>query len=77
MICFSLPTAKMAFALAENHGVCVRPLAAIVTITNVSTIIVYPAFIWGLRAPMAGCHRKAHLIGQITLSWCPVTDING
>ncbi len=46
VISFSLPTAKMAFAVAENHGVYVRPMAAIVTITTISLPIVYPVFIW-------------------------------
>jgi len=46
VISFSLPTAKMAFALAESHGVYVRAMAAIVTITTISLIVIYPIFLW-------------------------------
>ncbi len=46
VVSFSLPTAKMAFALAEGHGVYVKPLAAIVAVTTLSMMIVYPAIIW-------------------------------
>jgi malonate transporter len=46
VISFSLPTAKMAFALAEDNGVYVKAMAAIVTLTTVSIVIGYPAFLW-------------------------------
>ena len=46
VVSFSLPTAKMAFALAEAHDVYVEALAAIVAVTTVSMPIVYPAVIW-------------------------------
>ena len=46
VISFSLPTAKMVFALAEDHGVYVAPAAGIVTVTTLATIIIYPFFIW-------------------------------
>ena len=46
VISFSLPTAKMAFALAESHGVYVRTMAAIVTITTISLVVIYPVFLW-------------------------------
>jgi predicted permease len=46
VISFSLPTAKMAFALAESHGAYVRAMAAIVTITTVSMLVMYPLFLW-------------------------------
>ena len=46
VISFSLPTAKMAFALAEDHGTYIKPMAAIVTLTTVSIVIGYPVFLW-------------------------------
>lgn len=46
VVSFSLPTAKMAFALAEAHGVYVRPLAAILAVTTISMVISYPVIIW-------------------------------
>jgi predicted permease len=46
VISFSLPTAKMAFALAEGHGVYVKSMAAIVTLTTVSIVIGYPVCLW-------------------------------
>jgi malonate transporter len=46
VISFSLPTAKIAFAVAESHAVYVRAMAAIVTITTVSMLVMYPLFLW-------------------------------
>jgi malonate transporter len=46
VISFGLPTAKMAFALAESYGVFTRPMAAIVTITTLLMALLYPIFIW-------------------------------
>lgn len=46
VISFSLPTAKMAFAMAESHGVYVRAMAAIVMITTLSLVVIYPIFLW-------------------------------
>jgi hypothetical protein len=46
VISFSLPTAKMAFAIAESHGVYGRAMAAIVTITTLSLVVIYPLFLW-------------------------------
>jgi malonate transporter and related proteins len=46
VISFSLPTAKMAFAMAESHGVYVRAMAAIVMITTLSLVVIYPVFLW-------------------------------
>jgi len=46
VISFSLPTAKMAFAVAEGHGAYVRAMAAIVTITTVSMLVMFPLFLW-------------------------------
>lgn len=46
VISFSLPTAKMAFALAESHDVYERAMAAIVTLTTISLVVVYPVFLW-------------------------------
>jgi malonate transporter and related proteins len=46
VISFSLPTAKMAFAIAESHGVYGRAMAAIVTITTLSLVVIYPVFLW-------------------------------
>lgn len=46
VISFSLPTAKMAFAIAESHGVYERAMAAIVTITTLSMLVMYPVFLW-------------------------------
>jgi malonate transporter and related proteins len=46
VISFSLPTAKMAFALAESHGLYVKAMAAIVTITTISLLVIYPIFFW-------------------------------
>jgi hypothetical protein len=36
----------MAFALAESHGAYVRAMAAIVTMTTISMVVVYPVFVW-------------------------------
>jgi len=46
VISFSLPTAKMAFAVAERYGEYEEPMAEIVTITTLSMVIVYPVFLW-------------------------------
>ncbi len=46
VISFGLPTAKMAFALAESHGEFERPMAAIVTVTTLSMALLYPIFVW-------------------------------
>ncbi len=46
VISFSLPTAKMAFAIAESHGVYERAMAGIVAITTISLVVVYPVFLW-------------------------------
>jgi malonate transporter len=46
VISFSLPTAKMAFAIAESYGVYARAMAAIVTITTLSLVVIYPVFLW-------------------------------
>ncbi len=46
VISFGLPTAKMAFALAESHGEFERPMAAIVTITTLSIALMYPILVW-------------------------------
>jgi malonate transporter and related proteins len=46
VISFSLPTAKMAFAIAESHGMYARAMAAIVTITTLSLVVIYPVFLW-------------------------------
>jgi predicted permease len=46
VISFSLPTAKMAFAVAESHGVYERAMAAIVTVTTLSMLVMYPVFLW-------------------------------
>jgi malonate transporter and related proteins len=46
VVSFSLPTAKMAFAIAESHGVYERAMAAIVTITTLSMLVMYPVFLW-------------------------------
>ena len=46
VVSFSLPTAKMAFAIAESHGVYARAMAAIVTITTLSLVVIYPVFLW-------------------------------
>jgi malonate transporter and related proteins len=45
VISFSMPTAKLAFALAEEFGVYVQPLASIVTLTTLSMPLIYPAFL--------------------------------
>jgi malonate transporter len=46
VISFGLPTAKMAFALAEHYDEYERPMAAIVTITTLSMALLYPIFVW-------------------------------
>ena len=59
VISFSLPTAKMAFALAESHGVYVRTMAAIVTVTTVSLVVIYPVFLWICERLWPGVIQKA------------------
>jgi predicted permease len=46
VISFGLPTAKMAFALAEEYGDYVETLAGIVTLTTTATVLTYPALVW-------------------------------
>jgi malonate transporter and related proteins len=46
VIVFSLPTAKMVFALAEAHGVSAKPLATVVALTTVSTVVTFPLWLW-------------------------------
>jgi len=46
VISFSLPTAKMAFALAERHGVYEEQMGAIVTLSTVSLVVSFPLFLW-------------------------------
>lgn len=60
VISFSLPTAKMAFALAEDHGVYVKSMSAIVTITTVSIVIIYPVFIWVCEHLWPGVIQQAN-----------------
>lgn len=48
VILFSLPTAKTAFVLSEQHRIYQRQTAGIVTVTTVSAIVVLP--IWVLIA---------------------------
>lgn len=51
VILFSLPTAKTAFVLSEQHRIYQRQTAGIVTVTTVSAIVVLP--IWVLIADFA------------------------
>ncbi len=46
VISFCLPTAKMAFAMAESRDAYSRAMAGIVTITTLSMLLVYPVFLW-------------------------------
>jgi predicted permease len=59
VISFCLPTAKMAFALAESHGVYVRTMASIVTITTISLVVVYPTFLWLCEKLWPGVIQKS------------------
>jgi malonate transporter and related proteins len=63
VISFSLPTAKMAFALAEQHGIYEAQMAAIVTMTTVSLVVVFPIFIWVCEHLWPGVIQKGHLMG--------------
>lgn len=65
VISFSLPTAKMAFALAEKHGVYEEQMAAIVTMTTISLILVFPAFIWICERLWPGVIQRGHLPGPM------------
>lgn len=65
VISFSLPTAKMAFALAEKHGAYEEQMAAIVTMTTVSLIVVFPLFIWVCEHLWPGVIQKGHLMGAM------------
>ena len=65
VISFSLPTAKMAFALAEKHGAYEEQMAAIVTMTTVSLVVVFPIFIWVCEHLWPGVIQKGHLIGTM------------
>jgi hypothetical protein len=64
VISFSLPTAKMAFALAEKHGTYEGQMAAIVTMTTISLIVVFPVFIWVCEHLWPGVIPKGSLIGM-------------
>lgn len=46
VISFSLPTAKMAFAMAEEHGEYESQMAAIVTVTTIAMVVAFPGFLW-------------------------------
>ncbi len=59
VISFSLPTAKMAFALAESQGVYVRAMAAIVTITTISLLAIYPICLWICEQLWPGVIQKS------------------
>ncbi len=59
VVSFSLPTAKMAFALAESHGVYVRTMAGIVTITTISLVVIYPVFLWICERIWPGVIQKS------------------
>jgi malonate transporter and related proteins len=65
VISFSLPTAKMAFALAEKHGAYEEQMAAIVTMTTVSLVAVFPIFMWVCEHLWPGVIQKGHLIGTM------------
>lgn len=65
VISFSLPTAKMAFALAEKHGAYEEQMAAIVTMTTVSLVVVFPIFIWVCEHLWPGVIQKGHLMGTM------------
>jgi len=65
VISFSLPTAKMAFALAEKHGAYEEQMAAIVTMTTVSLVVVFPVFIWVCEHLWPGVIQKGHLMGAM------------
>ena len=65
VISFSLPTAKMAFALAEKHGAYEEQMAAIVTMTTVSLVVVFPIFMWVCEHLWPGVIQKGHLMGAM------------
>lgn len=65
VISFSLPTAKMAFALAEKHEAYEEQMAAIVTMTTVSLVVVFPIFIWVCEHLWPGVIQKGHLMGAM------------
>jgi len=65
VISFSLPTAKMAFALAEKHGAYEEQMAAIVTMTTVSLVAVFPIFMWVCEHLWPGVIQKGHLMGTM------------
>jgi hypothetical protein len=65
VISFSLPTAKMAFALAEKHGVYEGQMAAIVTMTTISLLVVFPIFMWVCEHLWPGVIQKGHMLGAM------------
>ena len=65
VISFSLPTAKMAFALAEKHGAYEEQMAAIVTMTTLSLVAVFPIFMWVCEHLWPGVIQKGHLMGTM------------
>lgn len=65
VISFSLPTAKMAFALAEKHGVYEEQMAAIVTMSTLSLVIVFPLFLWLCEHLWPGVIHKISLAGAL------------
>jgi hypothetical protein len=65
VISFSLPTAKMAFALAEKHEIYVEQMAAIVTMTTVSLLVVFPVFMWVCEHLWPGIIQKGHMLGAM------------
>jgi malonate transporter and related proteins len=65
VISFSLPTAKMAFALAEKHGAYEGQMAAIVTMTTVSLVVIFPVFMWICEHLWPGVIQKGRLMGAM------------
>jgi hypothetical protein len=55
----------MAFALAEKHGAYEEQMAAIVTMTTVSLVAVFPIFMWVCEHLWPGVIQKGHLMGTM------------
>ena len=65
VISFSLPTAKMAYALAEKHGEYEGQMATIVTMTTISLVVVFPIFMWVCEHLWPGVIQKGHMLGAM------------
>jgi malonate transporter and related proteins len=65
VISFSLPTAKMAFAVAEKHGVYEQQMAAIVTLSTISLVVVFPLFMWICEHLWPGVIHKISFSGVL------------